>query len=120
MKSGFKNEKIKQAYEQIPEDLKDTLSEQSNEYRRRKKSLWYKFIGADVFFFALVIVTVSIGDLSLLWLMFIIVSLFVYNYFYEKMVNTFQDKWEKALNAPPYLDFLHMAEMHERWLKRKQ
>lgn len=116
----MKIEQKKEAYEQIPGDLKAILSEQSNEYRRRKKSLWYKFIGVDVFFFALVIVTVSIGDLSLLWLMFIILSLFVYNYFYEKMVNTFQDKWERALNTPPYLDFLHMAEMHERWLKRKQ
>ena len=116
----MKIEQMKEAYEQIPEDMKATLSEQANEYRKRKKSLWYKFIGTEVFFFALVFVTVSIGDLSVLWLAMIIVMLLVYNYFYEKMVNSFQNKWEKALNAPPYLDFLYMEKMHERWLRRKQ
>ena len=119
MKSGFKNEKIKQAYEQIPENLKSDFLEIVNDFVKRKRKMFRIFMLAEIALLLLFGLTI-LTQWGFLLLVLIGVAFLFYNNFYFKMVNLFQDKWEKALNAPPYLDFLHMEEMHERWLKRKQ
>ena len=119
MKSGFKNEKIKQAYEQIPENLKSDFLEIVKDYRERDRSMFYRFIVIEMFLLILFSLTILTGW-AIAWILLMAVVYFIYTHFHNKMANTFQDKWEKVLNIPPYLDFLHMEEMHERWLKRKQ
>lgn len=119
MKSGFKNDKIKQAYEQIPENLKSDFLEIVKDYRERDRSMFYRFIVIEMLLLILFGLTI-LTAWAIVWILLMAVEYFIYTHFDNKMANTFQDKWEKALNAPPYLDFLRMEEMHERWLKRKK
>jgi len=119
----MKIEQKKEAYEQIPEDLKEIFIDLTNDYRKRKRTMLNDFMIGEIVLLLLLALSILVEHLTLWVLVFLILMavLFIfYNNFYFKMVNLFQDKWEKALNAPPYLDFLHMEEMHERWLKRKQ
>ena len=115
----MKNKQMKEAYEHIPENLKPDFLEIVKDYRECKRSTLYRFIVVEMLLLILFGLTILM-EWAIVWLLLMGVVFFFYNHFGYKMVNTFQDKWEKALNAPPYLDFLHMEEMHERWLKRKQ
>ena len=115
----MKIEQKKEAYEQIPENLKSDFLEIVKDYRERDRSMFYRFIVIEMLLLILFGLTILTGW-EIVWILLMAVVFFLYNHFDYKMVNTFQDKWEKVLQTPPYLDFLYMEEMHERWLKRKQ
>jgi hypothetical protein len=117
--SKMKNKQMKEAYEQIPENLKPDFLEIVKDYRERDRPMFYRFIVIEMLLLILFGLTILTGW-AIVWILLMAVVYFIYIHFDNKMANTFQDKWEKVLNIPPYLDFLHMEEMHERWLKRKQ
>ena len=119
----MKNEQMKEAYEQMPEELKEIFIDLTNDYRKRKLTMLNDFMIGKIVLLLLLALSILVEHLTLWVLVFLILMavLFIfYNNFYFKMVNLFQDKWEKVLQTPPYLDFLDMEETHERWLKRKQ
>ena len=117
--SKMKNKQMKEAYEHIPENLKPDFLEIVNDFVKRKRKMFRIFMLTEIALLLLFGLTI-LTQWGFLLLVLMGVAFLFYNNSYFKMVNLFQDKWEKALNAPPYLDFLHMEEMHERWLKRKQ
>ena len=119
----MKTEQMKEAYEQMPEELKEIFIDLTNDHRKRKRTMLNDFMIGEIVLLLLLALSILVEHLTL-WVLVSLISMAVlfifYNNFYFKMVNLFQDKWEKVLQTPPYLDFLDMEEMHERWLKRKQ
>ena len=121
--SKMKNKQKKEAYEQIPEDLKEIFIDLTNDYRKRKRTMFNDFKIAEIILLLLLALSILVEHLTL-WVLFFLISMYVtflfYNHYSYKMLDLMQYKWEKILGTPPYLDFSDMEEMHERWLKRKQ
>ena len=115
----MKIEQMKEAYEQIPEDLKGSFIELTSDYKKRKRTIYYSFVAAEALLLLLFAITILM-NIGLLWLILMAAVFFIYNHFYYKMLNLLQRKWEKVMGTPPYLYFSDMEEMHERWLRRKQ
>ena len=119
----MKIEQKKEAYEQIPEDLKEIFIDLTNDYRKRKRTMFNDFKIAEIILLLLLALSILVEHLTL-WVLFFLISMYVtflfYNHYSYKMLDLMQYKREKILGTPPYLDFSDMEEMHERWLKRKQ
>ena len=115
----MKTEQMKEAYEQIPENLKSDFLEIVNDFVKRKRKMFRIFMLAEIALLLLFGLTI-LTQWGFLLLVLMGVAFLFYNNFYFKMVNTFQDKWEKVLQTPPYLDLQKMEEMHERSIRRKQ